>query len=260
MNSHLDAYSLIGKIGLVTGGGQGIGESCAKALIDAGATVIIVGRNEEKLKKVVAELNKLGSADYFVADLAKDSDIDELCTSVQKKYKKVDLLINNAGIGQWKSALEITKKDWDLMLKTNLTSAFLLSQFFGKIMIDNKYGKIVNVSSISGLIINSEHSHAHYGTSKAGLIHLTKSLAAEWAKYGVRVNCITPGYTSTEMLNNLLLTPEGIQINERIKKLTPAGKMAEVTDISQGVLFLCAPASDYITGQVLSIDGGYTLW
>ena len=258
--NHLDSYKLNGKVALVTGGGQGIGESCAHALIESGAEVIIVGRDESKLISVTSELNKRGSAKYFVADLAKPSDIEFIYNFVFSQHKKLDILVNNAGIGQWKAAVDITLEEWDLMIRTNLTSTFLLSQKFGKLMVENKYGKIVNVSSISGIIVNSEHNHAHYGTSKAGIIHLTKSLAAEWAKFGVRVNCITPGYTATKMLTDLLLTPEGKKIGERIKELTPVGSMASVVDISQGVLFFSVPASDYITGQILSIDGGYTLW
>lgn len=257
--SHLDQYRLDGKVAIVTGGGQGIGESCAHALVEAGANVIIVGRNEDNLNAVSTELNKKGQSSYFVADLVNTAEIKALQDYVAKKYKRADILINNAGIGQWKSALDITTEDWDLMIKTNLSSAFQLSQQFGKMMIDNKYGKIVNISSISGLIVNSEHSHVHYLTSKAGLIHLTRGLAVEWIKSGVRVNCITPGYTATKMLTDLLLSPDGIKIGKKINELTPAGHMAEVTDISQGVLFFSVPASDYITGQILSIDGGYTL-
>jgi NAD(P)-dependent dehydrogenase (short-subunit alcohol dehydrogenase family) len=258
--NHLDSYKLNGKIALVTGGAQGIGESCASALVESGAEIIVVGRDESKLISVTSELNNKGSAKYFIADLAKPSDIESIYDFVFDQYKKLDILVNNAGIGQWKAALEISLEEWDLMIKTNLTSTFLLSQKFGKLMIKNNYGKIVNVSSISGIIVNSEHNHAHYGTSKAGVIHLTKSLAAEWAKFGVRVNCIAPGYTATKMLTDLLLTPEGAKISERIKELTPSGYMASVKDISQGVLFFSVPASDYITGQILSIDGGYTLW
>lgn len=258
--NHLDSYRLNGKVALVTGGAQGIGESCAHALIESGAEVILVGRDKSKLISVTSELSKKGSAKYCVADLAKQSDIESIYNFVLTQHKKLDILVNNAGIGQWKAALEISLEEWDLMIRTNLTSTFLLSQKFGKLMIENNYGKIINISSISGIIVNSEHHHAHYGTSKAGVIHLTKSLAAEWAKFGVRVNCITPGYTATKMLTDLLLTPKGVEIGERIKALTPAGEMAAVTDISQGVLFFSVPASDYITGQILSIDGGYTLW
>jgi NAD(P)-dependent dehydrogenase (short-subunit alcohol dehydrogenase family) len=256
---HLNDYRLDGKTALITGGAQGIGEACAHALIESGAIVVITGRDESKLAKVCAELSQKGQSSYFVADLANISDVEALYKNVTDKFSMVDILINNAGIGQWKSALDISYDEWDLMIRTNLTSAFFMSQKFGKHMINSRYGKVVNISSISGLIVNSEHDHAHYGTSKAGLIHLTKSLAAEWAKFGVRVNCITPGYTSTKMLTELLLTPEGAKIGKRINELTPAGKMATVTDISQGVLFLSVPASDYITGQILSIDGGYTL-
>ena len=257
---HIDSYRLDRKVAVVTGGAQGIGESCAHALVEAGAQVIIVGRDESKLKYVVNDLNKFGTADYFVADISELDEISKLTTFVKDKYRVIHILINNAAIGQWKPATDITLADWELMIRTNLTSIFLLSQQFGGMMIEKNYGKIVNVSSISGLIVNSEHDHVHYGTSKAGVIHLTKSLAAEWAKFGVRVNCITPGYTSTKMLQELLDTPEGRNISERISKLTPIGHMAETTDVSQGVLFFSAPASDYITGQILSVDGGYTLW
>lgn len=257
---HIESYRLDRKVAVVTGGAQGIGESCTHALVEAGAQVIIVGRDENKLRSVVDDLSKVGTADYFVANLTELDEIDNLTAFVKDKYQVIDILVNNAAIGQWKPATEITLADWDLMIKTNLTSVFLLSQRFGEMMIAKKYGKIINISSISGLIVNSEHDHAHYGTSKAAVIHLTRSLAAEWAKFGVRVNCITPGYTSTKMLTELLGAPESKGISDRISQLTPVGHMADPTDISQGVLFFSVPASDYITGQILSIDGGYTLW
>ena len=258
--SYLADYRLDGKLAVITGGGQGIGEACAHTLVEAGARVLLVGRNEENLKSVSDSLQNNFGSDYFKADLTSDEDISKLFEYVRSRYGTAHILINNAAIGQWKPALDITDSDWDTMIKTNLTSVFKLSQKFGSLMVNQGYGKIVNISSISGIIVNSEHAHVHYGTTKAGVIHMTKSLAAEWAKNGVRVNCITPGYTATKMLTDLLNKPEGKAIASRIGELTPMREMAQPKDIAHGVLFFSAPASDYITGQILSIDGGYTLW
>ena len=253
-------FRIDGKVALVTGGGQGIGEASAHILAQAGAKVVLTGRNEVKLKSVANEINKYGKAEIYVADLSNRKELSKLIGDLDNQKIDIDILVNNAAIGQWKPALGITSEDWDAMMKTNLDSVFWLSQKIGSRMIKRNYGKIINISSISGLIVNSEHPHVHYGISKAGVIHLTKSLAAEWAKYGVRVNCITPGYTSTKMLTDLLATPEGQKIGSRIKELTPLGGMATPEDIGFGILYLAAPASDYVTGQILSIDGGYTLW
>jgi sorbose reductase len=258
--SHLDNFSLRGKIAVVTGAGQGIGEAAAHALADAGAEVCVVGRSISKLESVVADLSKKTTASFFSGDISLEDDVMALVDYVKSKHGDADILVNNAGIGHWKSAFDISLDEWHNMIDTNLTSAFLLSREFARGMVEKKYGKIVNISSISGLIVNSQHNHAHYGTSKAGLIHLTRSLAAEWAPHGIRVNCITPGYTATEMLQDLLATPAGIEIGKKIKELTPMSEFAEVTDISNGVLYFASPASDFITGQILSIDGGYTLW
>lgn len=253
-------FRIDGKVALVTGGGQGIGEAAAHILAQAGAKVILVGRNEVRLNSVASEINHFGKAEYITAELSSKKEIIVLVEEITRRNFEIDILVNNAAIGQWKPATEITADEWDLMIRTNLSSVFWLSQKLGAKMIARKYGKIINISSISGIIVNSEHPHVHYGSSKAGVIHLTKSLAAEWAKFGVRVNCITPGYTSTKMLTDLLATPEGKHIGRRIKELTPMGEMATPEDIGNGILYFASPASDYVTGQILSIDGGYTLW
>ena len=256
----LDDFRLDGKTALITGGGQGIGEAAARILARSGARVVITGRNELTLRAVVDDINKFGKCEYILADLSKEAQINNLIEEIEMRKLQINILVNNAAIGQWKSAVDITPEDWDLMFRTNLDSVFWLSQKLGRKMISYGYGKIINISSISGLIVNSEHPHIHYGTSKAAVVHLTKSLAAEWAKEGVRVNCITPGYTSTKMLTDLLETPQGKKIGERINQLTPLGHMASPDDIGNGVLYLASTASDYLTGQIISIDGGYTLW
>jgi sorbose reductase len=259
-SSHLKAYDLSGKVGIVTGAGQGIGEASAHALADAGAKVVLVGRSAEKLHKVSQEISSKTEVLVLQANLDQEEQISKVCLAALSKFKRIDILVNNAGIGQWKDTLELDLANWNQMLKTNLTSTFLFSREAGKIMKNEKYGKIVNISSISGTIINALHNHAHYEVSKAGVIHLTHALAAEWAKLGIRVNCISPGYTETKMLGDLLDTERGVGLRNKIQDLTPVGKLAEVTDISQAVLFLSVPASDYITGVNLVIDGGYTLW
>jgi NAD(P)-dependent dehydrogenase (short-subunit alcohol dehydrogenase family) len=249
---------LTGRVAIVTGAGQGIGESIARGMVTAGAAVALIGRTGDKLTRLQAELGAKTIA--IQCDVADEGDVARMVEQVSKDLGDPGILVNNAGIGQWSAATELSLADWDHVLATNLTSAFLCSKHAGLRMIEAGYGKIINISSISGSIVNREHSHVHYGVSKAGMIHLTRSLAAEWAPKGVRVNCISPGYTETVLLRELLNTPEGQKIEPKLIAATPLGYMAAPEDMVGAAIYFASSASDYCTGQDLQIDGGYTAW
>jgi len=166
--------------------------------------------------------------------------------------------VNCHGIGQWFPAEEMNEKDWDKMINVNLKGVFLMCQIVGRHMIKRKYGKIINIASMSGKIVNKPQPQAHYNASKAAVIMLTKSLAAEWAEYGINVNSVSPGYTLTPLVDNLLKTKP--EYADYWKPLIPMGRFARPIDIVGAVIFLASEAANYITGHDLVVDGGYTIW
>jgi NAD(P)-dependent dehydrogenase (short-subunit alcohol dehydrogenase family) len=254
------ALDLSGRVAIVTGAGQGIGEAIARGMVTAGAAVALVGRTGDKLRSLQAQLPGDHPTVAIECDVSKEEDVTRMIEQVTKELGSPGILVNNAGVGQWSAATDLSLADWDHLMATNLTSAFLCSKYAGRQMIEAGYGKVINISSISGSIVNREHSHVHYGVSKAGMIHLTRSLAAEWAPHGVRVNCISPGYTETVLLRELLNTPEGQIIEPKLIAATPLGYMAAPEDMVGAAVFFASSASDYCTGQDLQIDGGYTVW
>jgi NAD(P)-dependent dehydrogenase (short-subunit alcohol dehydrogenase family) len=168
--------------------------------------------------------------------------------------------VNNAGIGQWVDSENMAYGDWLHMIDVDLNSVFLCSQAEARVMLPAGYGKIINTASMSAHISNMPQNQSAYNTAKAGVLHLTRSLAAEWAKRGVRVNSISPGYTRTKLVEDLLATPIGQTMLPIWTGMTPMGRMAEVTDLQGGVVYLASAASDYMTGSDLIIDGGYCAW
>lgn len=257
----LDRFRLTDKVALVTGAGQGIGRAFAHALGEAGAKVAVVDMVMARAMSVVDELaNKRIDATALAIDVTKADQVTAMVDAVVAKWGKLDIGVNNAGIGIWHDAENITEADWDRMMDVNLKAVFLCCQAEARVMLPHGYGKIINTASMSGSIVNMPQNQMPYNASKAGVIHLTKSLAAEWATRGVRVNCISPGYTRTKLVENLLTTPEGQAINTKWMAMTPMGRMAEVTELQGGLVYLASPASDFTTGCDLVIDGGYSCW
>ncbi len=257
----LDRFRLTDKVALVTGAGQGIGRAFAHALGEAGAKVAVVDMVMARAMSVVDELaNKRIEATALAIDVTQAEQVTAMVDAVIAKWGKLDIGVNNAGIGQWHDAETITEADWDRMMNVNLKAVFLCCQAEARVMLPKGYGKIINTASMSGSIVNMPQNQMPYNASKAGVIHLTKSLAAEWATRGVRVNCISPGYTRTKLVEGLLATPEGQAINEKWMAMTPMGRMAEVTELQGGLVYLASPASDFTTGCDLVIDGGYSCW
>ena len=252
----LDTFSLTGKVAVVTGGNRGLGRAFAHALGEAGAVVAILARDSEKNAQVVAELVEAGiTASAFEGDVSSHVDIERAAGEITSTYGRVDVLINNAGICIHRPALEVTQDEWKHVIDVNLTGVWNGCQVFGRRMIDAGGGAIVNVGSMSAQIVNRPQWQPAYNASKAGVHHLTKSLAAEWAPLGVRVNAVAPGYVRTEM------TPiDRPEFKRHWIDDTPQQRAATPEEIAPSVVFLASSAASYMTGSILVIDGGYTVF
>jgi len=191
-------------------------------------------------------------------DVTKKEEVEEMVGKTVERFGKIDILVTSAGVGQWMRAEEMPEEDWKKVLDVNLNGVFLCCQAVGREMIKRKRGSIINISSMSGLVVNTPQAQSHYNSSKAGVIMLTKSLASEWAPYNVRVNTIAPGYMETQLVGDLL--QEYPEYADLWKKLTPLGRLGSPEEIKGPCVFLASPASSYVTGSVLVMDGGYTVW
>jgi NAD(P)-dependent dehydrogenase (short-subunit alcohol dehydrogenase family) len=257
----LERFKLHGRAALVTGAGQGIGRAFAHALGEAGAAVAVVDLNRATAEATGDELLAKGiDAIALAIDVTKADQAQAMVDAVVAKWGRLDIAMNNAGMGEWVDSENVTEAQWDRMLDLNLKAVFFCAQAEAKAMLAQGYGKIINTASMSGSIVNWPQHQAAYNISKAGVIHLTRSLAAEWAPRGVRVNCISPGYTQTALVDKLLETPIGQRMAPQWMSRTPMGRFAQVTDLQGAAVFLASEASDFMTGSDVVIDGGYCAW
>jgi NAD(P)-dependent dehydrogenase (short-subunit alcohol dehydrogenase family) len=244
---------LLGRVAVVTGGSRGIGAAIARAFVDAGGCVVLVGRDHGALGRVREELHAAGgAASVEVADVTALPEVDQLFESVGREFGRLDILVNAAGGTRRGPAIEMTEADWDAVQIVNLKAAFLCSQRAARIMRSAGSGAIINVASLNSTIGNAWA--ASYAASKGGIAQLTKSLALEWADLGIRVNAIGPGFIDTEMTAPLLKDDAR---RERILSHIPMARFGTSDEVGGLAVYLASDASSYVTGQVMYADGGY---
>lgn len=247
-------FSLEDRVAVVTGASSGLGERFARVLHDAGATVVLSARRIERLDALADEL---GDRVLVVpADVSSASDRDELVGAALDELGTIDVLVNNAGIGRPAAAEDETLDDWSAVVEVNLTAVFHLSQLVARTMLDAGSGSIVNVASILGLVASAPIAQASYVASKGGVVALTKELGCQWARRGVRVNAIAPGWFPSEMTHESMVEDEASMAF--VRRNTPMGRMGRPDELDGALLFLASDASTYVTGQTLAVDGGWT--
>ncbi|MBI2131302.1 MAG: glucose 1-dehydrogenase [Candidatus Tectomicrobia bacterium] len=248
----LQAFDLIGKTALVTGGGTGLGRVMALALTEAGADVAVAARRRERLEAAAAEIRALGrSAAVIEFDLTNPADVTRVVAEAESTLGPLDILVNNSGVSGEGWAAELPLERWDQVMATNLRGAFLMCQAAGRGMIERKGGSIVNVASVAGMI--GVRMLAAYSASKGGLIQLTRTLALEWARHGVRVNALAPGYFLTDLNREHFSTEAGERM---VRNHIPMGRLGQPPELAGAVVFLASGASSFMTGAVLTVDGG----
>lgn len=252
----MSAFDLTDKIAIVTGGGTGIGKGVALEFAKAGAHVVVASRRMEVIEKAVSEVEAFGRQSLAVAtDIIQKEQVDNLVEKTVTKFGRIDILVNNAGGSAAWPFEKISPKGWDVIMAINLKGTFLCCQSVGEVMKKQNSGKIINISSITG--VHGSVRIPHYGAAKAGIINMTKTLAIQWGKNNINVNCIAPGLIKTEIIETALQMSDE-ELNQ-IAESFPISRIGVPEDIGYATVFLASEASSFMTGQTLIIDGGSTL-
>jgi NAD(P)-dependent dehydrogenase (short-subunit alcohol dehydrogenase family) len=255
----LDLFRLDGKTALVTGGGRGLGQYMAGALSDAGASVVLCSRKKEALEEVKAEIEgRGGKALALACDVTDPEDVDKVVAETEEAFGAIDVLVNNSGATWGAPVEEMPLEKFDLVVRVNVRGTFLMSQAVGRRMIERgEGGRIINISSVAGIVGgNPEYMQTiGYNSSKGAVISMTRDLATSWARYGINVNAIAPGWFPTKMSGGLIE-----QFGDKMLEGIPMHRFGGPEDIKGVVIFLASPAAAYVTGQTVVVDGGATAW
>jgi len=250
------SFDLTGKVAVVTGASRGIGRTLALGLAHAGADVVVSGRTVPELESLANEIRAMGrKALAQPGDVSRLSDIQELADATMGEFGRVDILVNNAGIMIDESSFDVTEEHWDRVMNTNLKGLFFCCQIIGRLMVSQKKGKIINMSSTFGLV--GFRNRAAYAASKGGVTNLTRALAIEWGPYNVNVNAIAPTATRTSVNEQQFADPKW---RAHVLSLIPVGRFGQPKDLVGAVVYLAGNASDMVTGVTLPVDGGWTAW
>ncbi|WP_139488780.1 SDR family NAD(P)-dependent oxidoreductase [Brevibacillus dissolubilis] len=249
-------FDLTGKTAIVTGAGRGIGRALAIGLAEAGADVAVVSRTASELEQLVIDIQALGRrAHGIVADLTDPESPQRIVEDTLCELGGLHILINNAGMNIRTKALDVTQEEWDRVVDLDLKANFFMAQAAGKVMTEQKYGRIVNIASVAGQV--ALRTGVAYGASKAGIIHMTRVLSLEWSKFGVCINSIAPWYFRTPLTEKLLDDPAFVA---EVLDHTPMGRIGDLEDLVGPTIFLASDAAAYITGQTISVDGGMSIY
>jgi len=248
-------FNLKGRVAIITGGNGGIGLGMARGLAGAGARIVIAARNKEKSRAAILDLQTLGAEAFAIeVDVRNEQSVANLVSETNRQYGQIDILVNNAGMSIRKPVQDLLLDEWQQVLDTNLTSAFLCARAVYPYMKQGGGGKIINIGSMLS-IFGAPYAPA-YGASKGGIVQLTKSLAVAWAVDAIQVNAVLPGWIDTELTHQARQVVQGL--NERVLARTPAGKWGSGDDLAGVAVFLASSASDFITGAAIPVDGGYS--
>jgi len=249
-------FNLKNRVAVITGASSGLGKQMAFAFAECGADVVLIARRIERLEEIKKELEKNGTKCLALkCDVTKTDEINNCVKEAVKTFKKVDILVNCAGASKDNGILEMTDEEWDFTIQTDLTSVFKVTRAFASVMKKHKYGRIINISSMYGLVGNTVIPTIAYHSSKGGVINLTRATAAELAKYNITCNAICPGYFETELTEKVLKTKF---FKEFANTHVPLKRYGKPGELNAGAIFLASDEASYVTGAILTIDGGYT--
>ena len=249
-------FNLNGRVAVVTGASSGLGKQMSFAFARQGANVVILARRFDRLLEVKEELEELGVQVLAIeCDVTSTEEINRATLLVEGQFGKVDILVNCAGASRDKGVLDMNDDEWNFTIETDLSSVFKMTRAFANIMKKNRYGRIINIASMYGLVGNTALHTVAYHSSKGGVINFTRAVAAELAEYNITCNCICPGYFETELTEAVLKTEE---FQAYMKQTVPMGRYGVAGELDSSIIFLASDESSYITGVVLPVDGGYT--